>query len=110
MVHLDGDRADKKIEKWRTTAIEAAKLYEPILILMDVQMPRLDGISAAALHKWVRQDQVDRGERPGLTTTESAQLSKANKRIRQLEAEVEILRTAATLFGENRPAPKGFTR
>ena len=68
------------------------------------------GISAAALHKWVRQDQVDRGERPGLTTTESAQLSKANKRIRQLEAEVEILRTAATLFGENRPAPKGFTR
>lgn len=24
-VHLDGDRADKKVEKWRTTAIEAAK-------------------------------------------------------------------------------------
>jgi len=24
-VHLDGDRADRKIEKWRTTAIEAAK-------------------------------------------------------------------------------------
>jgi 16S rRNA (uracil1498-N3)-methyltransferase len=24
-VHLDGDRADKKLEKWRTTAIEAAK-------------------------------------------------------------------------------------
>jgi len=24
-VHLDGDRADKKIEKWRTTAVEAAK-------------------------------------------------------------------------------------
>lgn len=38
------------------------------------------------------------------------QLSNANKRIRQLEAEVEILRTAATLFGENRSAPKGFTR
>lgn len=64
------------------------------------------GISAAALHKWVRRDQVDRGERPGLTTTESVQLPKANKRIRQLEAEVEILCTAATLFGENRPAQK----
>ncbi|HEY4302808.1 MAG TPA: RsmE family RNA methyltransferase [Candidatus Didemnitutus sp.] len=24
-IHLDGDRADKKVEKWRTTAIEAAK-------------------------------------------------------------------------------------
>ncbi|WP_030003068.1 transposase, partial [Rhodococcus erythropolis] len=43
------------------------------------------GISAAALYEWARHDQVDRGERPGLTTTESVQLSKANKRIRQLE-------------------------
>ncbi|ORI13871.1 transposase [Rhodococcus sp. 1163] len=68
------------------------------------------GVSAAALHKWVRQDQVDRGERPGITTTESAELTKANKRIRQLEAEVEILRTAATLFKENCSAPQGFTR
>lgn len=50
------------------------------------------------------------GERPGLTTTESAQLSKANKRIRQFQGETEILRTAATLFGQNRPVPKGFTR
>jgi len=24
------------------------------------------GISAGALHKWVRQDQIDRGERDGL--------------------------------------------
>src|SRR3954463_1249171 len=24
-VHLDGDRADKKVDKWRTTAIDAAK-------------------------------------------------------------------------------------
>ncbi|WP_423264876.1 transposase [Frondihabitans sp. 4ASC-45] len=26
------------------------------------------GVSAAAIHKWVRQDQIDRGERPGITT------------------------------------------
>lgn len=68
------------------------------------------GISAAALHNWVRQDQIDRGERPGIATHESAELAKANKRIRQLEAEVEILRKAAKLLGEDRPAPKGFTR
>ncbi len=29
------------------------------------------GISAAALHNWVRQDQIDRGERPGIATHES---------------------------------------
>lgn len=32
-------------------AIEAAKLHEPIIVLMDVQMPLLDGISATALLK-----------------------------------------------------------
>ena len=35
------------------------------------------GVSAAALHKWVRQDQIDRVERPGITTPETAELSKA---------------------------------
>lgn len=67
-------------------------------------------ISAGALHNWVRQDQIDRGERSGTTTHENAELTKANKRIRQLEAEVEILRKAANMLGEDRPDPKGFTR
>lgn len=68
------------------------------------------GVSAAALHNWVRQDQIDRGERPGTTTPESIELAKAKKRIRQLEAKVEILRVAAKLLGEDRPSPQGFTR
>jgi transposase len=42
-------------------------------------------VSAAAIHSWVRQDQIDRGERPGITTPESIELAKAKKRIRQLE-------------------------
>jgi transposase len=68
------------------------------------------GISTGALHNWVRQDQIDRGERPELTTHESAELAKAKKRIRQLEAEVEILKRAAKLLGEDRPDPKGLIR
>ena len=39
------------------------------------------GVSAAAIHNWVRQDQIDRGERPGITTPESIELAKAKKRI-----------------------------
>ena len=60
------------------------------------------GVSAAAIHNWVRQDQIDRGERPGITTPESIELAKAKKRIRQLEEEVEILKIAAKLLGEAR--------
>ena len=29
------------------------------------------GVSAAAIYNWVRQDQIDRGERSGITTPES---------------------------------------
>ena len=45
-----------------------------------------------------------------MSTPETAELAKAKKRIRQLETEVEILKIAAKLLGEDRPGPKGFTR
>ncbi len=64
------------------------------------------GVSAAAIHNWVRQDQIDQGERPGIATPESIELAKAKKRIRQLEEELVILRKASKLFGEDRPGPK----
>lgn len=67
------------------------------------------GTSAGALHNWARQDQIDRGERPGIETTRTRHWRKPTS-IRQLEAEVEILRKAAKLLGEDRPTPKGFTR
>ncbi|MCM0621777.1 transposase, partial [Nocardioides bruguierae] len=50
------------------------------------------GISAGCLHGWVRQDQIDRGERPGISTGESADLRAARKRIRELETELAIVR------------------
>lgn len=68
------------------------------------------GISAGGLSSWVRQDRIDRSEIQGLSTGENAQLRAARKRIRELEEEVVILRTAATLLGQDKPHPKGFTR
>ena|SRR5665648_628018 len=68
------------------------------------------GISEGGLHNWVRQDRIDRGELSGVTTAESSELSRAKRRIRELELEVEILTKASTLLGEDRPHPEGFTR
>ena len=68
------------------------------------------GVSPAALHGWVRQDRIDRGELPGVSTAESDELKKAKRRIRELETEVEILRRASAILGKDRPDPKGFTR
>jgi transposase len=68
------------------------------------------GISAGCLHEWIKQDRIDRGELVGQTTTESAQLRAARKRIRELETELAIIRQAAKFLGEDKPRPKGSTR
>ena len=68
------------------------------------------GISQGCLHNWVRQDRVDHGEIEGISTKEHADLTRANKRIRELEMEVEILKRASKFLGEDMPHPKGFTR
>ena len=91
--------------EFRLRAVALVRAGKPITTAA-VQL----GVSAAAPHSRVRQDQIDRGERPGISTPETAELSKAKKRIRQLETEVEIVKIAAKLLGEDRPGPKGFTR
>ena len=62
------------------------------------------------LHNWVRQDRITCGEAGGISTKEHADLTRANKRIRELEMEVEILKRASKFLGEDMPRPTGFTR
>lgn len=63
-----------------------------------------------AANIWVRQDQVDRGELTGVSTTESIEVRAARERIRELEAELAIVRRAAKFLGQGKPLPNGFTR
>ena len=68
------------------------------------------GITDGALYHWIKQDKIDRGLNPGRTTVESKELFRARRRIRELEAEVEILRRANELLGSDAKRPKGSTR
>ncbi len=67
-------------------------------------------ISTTCLRNWVRQDRIDHGEIAGRSTTENAELREARKRIRELEREVEVLKVASKLLGEDKPHPKGSIR
>ncbi|MEU3084882.1 IS3 family transposase [Streptomyces albidoflavus] len=57
------------------------------------------------LRKWVRQDQIDAGTRPGTTTEESVELKRLKKENAELKRANEILKAAAFfLRGRARPA------
>ena len=67
-------------------------------------------VTTTTIYNWVKQDRIDRGEIPGLSTRESKELARARRRIRELEAEVEILRRAHELLGKDVVRLKGSTR
>lgn len=66
-------------------------------------------ISEQTIYSWRRQDRIDRGIQPGLTTAEKAELAAAKKRIAELETELKVARRAVDVLKEE-ASPKGDTR
>ena len=64
------------------------------------------GIHPMTVSKWLRQAAIDDGERPGVTTVESAENRELKRRVRLLEQENEVLRRAAAYLGQA-SIPKG---
>ena len=66
-------------------------------------------LSDQTIYNWRRQDRIDRGLQPGLSTAENNELASARKRISDLEQELAISRRAMELLKEQ-TSPKGSTR
>jgi transposase-like protein len=65
-------------------------------------------ISESVLYSWRRQELIDSGQRPGVPTVQAAELVAAKRRIRELEAENEILRRASVALREAVPPKAKF--
>jgi transposase len=69
------------------------------------------GAAEATVFRWVAQDKVDRGERPGTPSRERTQLARAHRRIRELETELAIVKKASDFFNSmDKLRPKGNSR
>ena len=55
-------------------------------------------IAQESVRRWVRQAEVDSGERVGVTSKESAEVKRLKAENRQLREEVAILKAATTFF------------
>jgi transposase len=68
-----------------------------------MQIAKDFGISEACLHRWLKLADIDDGLKPGITSSEAAELREMKKRFRLLGQENEILRRAVAYFaaGEN---------
>jgi transposase-like protein len=95
-------------KEFREDVVRVARGRDPGVTLERVAADF--GIHPMTLSKWIRQTDIDDGARPGTSRTESADLRAANRRIKLLEQENEVLRRAAAYLSQANLPGKGSTR
>jgi transposase len=69
------------------------------------QLAETFGMSEAVIYGWLKQERIDRGEAPGLSTEGQMELAAAKRRIRQLETELAVSRRS-TRYSSSRACPQ----
>ena len=64
------------------------------------QVARDFDLTETGVREWVRQAEVDAGERPGLSSAERAELAELRRENRRLREDVEVLKRATAFFAQ----------
>lgn len=94
--------------EFRDDVVRVARSREDGVTL--AQIAKDFGIHEMALHKWIRQADIDDGNRPGRTREDSTELGDLRRRNRVLEQENEVLRRAAAYLSQTNLPGNGSNR
>lgn len=94
--------------EFREDVVRVARRREPGVTIEQIASDF--GVHPMTLQKWLRQADIEDGVKPGATAGQSAELREANKRIRLLEQENEVLRRAAAYLSQANLPGIGSTR
>jgi len=64
------------------------------------------GVNRETLRNWVRQAEIDGGQRPGLTTQEQQRILELEREVRELRRANEILKAASAFFAAELDRPR----
>ena len=88
--------------EFRRRVVELVRAGRPVRVVAAEL-----GLAEATVYRWKAQDLIDRGVKPGPSTSERGELAAARRRIKELETELALVKQAATLFEEGvRPKAK----
>jgi transposase len=80
--------------------------YESEFAAITAVAKKLGIGTAETLRKWVRRAQVDTGQRPGVTSDESAELKRLRREVAELRRANEILKAASAFFAAELDRPQ----
>lgn len=95
-------------QEFRDDVVRVARAREAGITL--AQIAKDFGLHEMTLNKWMRQADIDDGNKPGVSRTESHELREARRRIRLLVQENEVLRRAAAYLSQANLPGKGSSR
>ncbi len=81
-------------EEFKRDAVEIVRSSDRSI----AEVARELGIYDSSLGSWVRQDQINRGEREGLTTDEQQELAELRRENARLRMERELLKRAVAFW------------
>ncbi len=67
---------------------------------------KLGGVAEESVRRWRRKSQIDAGERPGVTTSEHAEIRRLKREVAELRRANEILKSASAFFRSGTRPPR----